>query len=226
MANVTILGLLETNTGDQIPLRVDSTAEGTEATITTDTNLTVTAQDIGDYKPGATVTGGFVSADNSISYAYILRQGVVAALLPVASPGVSSGVMPLCRPFTLQPGDKVRALALTATARNAAMYVYTNQGVGRIFTGTPSGSGTTNLTDLQTSNEIGNTLQGQTVVKAMLTSVDGQKLVSSSGAWVLNAQGQLAGSCASSNPAVQQPGFTSLSIPIALNYVAQVRTDA
>ena len=58
MANVTVVGYLRTNTGDQIPLRTDSVAEGTETTITTDANLTVTAQDIGTYKPGVTVMSG------------------------------------------------------------------------------------------------------------------------------------------------------------------------
>ena len=51
MANVTICGYLRTSGGDQIPLRTDSVAEGTETTITTDANLTVTAQDVGTYKP-------------------------------------------------------------------------------------------------------------------------------------------------------------------------------
>ena len=56
MANVTVVGYARTTGGDQIPLRVDSQAENAEFSLTTDTNLTVTAQDIGTYKPGATVT--------------------------------------------------------------------------------------------------------------------------------------------------------------------------
>ena len=77
MANVTIVGFLRTNTGDQIPLRTDSVAEGTETTITTDANLTTTAQDVGTYKPGVSVMSGEITAPNGIAYAYILRQGVV-----------------------------------------------------------------------------------------------------------------------------------------------------
>ena len=118
-------------------------------------------------------------------------------------------------------------LALTATARDAALCVYTAQGVARIFTGTPSGAGTTNLTDLQDSaNEIGDTLQGQTVMKAMFTSVDGSKIVSSGGAWIRNASGQLAGVVPASKPSVVEPMISNTSIPIALNWTASVVTNA
>ena len=64
MASVTIVGYLRTSGGDQIPLRTDSVAEGTETTITTDAALTVTAQDVGTYKPGTTVSSGEIVAPN------------------------------------------------------------------------------------------------------------------------------------------------------------------
>lgn len=227
MANVTVVGYARTTGGDQIPLRVDSQAEGTEFSLTTDTNLTVTAQDIGTYKPGATLTSIEVFAPNGISYAYILRQGVILAWASVNVAGVNNMEQNLCVPVNLRPGDTIRVLALTATARDAALCVYTSQGVARIFTGTPSGAGTTNLTDLQdSSNEIGDTLQGQTVMKAMFTSVDGSKIVSSGGAWIRNASGQLAGVVPASKPSVVEPMISDVMIPISLNWTASVVTNA
>jgi hypothetical protein len=227
MANVTVTGYARTMTGTQIPLRVDSQAEGAEFSLTTDTNLTTTAQDIGTYMPGATVTSLEVFAPNGISYAYILRQGVILAWGSVNVAGVNNQELALCRPVQLRPGDTVRVLALAAASRNAALCVYTNAGMSRIFVGTPSGSGTTALNDLQdSSNGIGDTLQGQVIVKAMFTSVDGSKIVSSGGAWVRNASGQLAGSIPSSNPIKVEPMISSCSIPISLNWVASVVTNA
>ena len=226
MANVTVVGYLRTNTGDQIPLRTDSVAEGTETTITTDSNLTVVAQSIGNYKPGTTVASGEIMAPNGVAYAYILRQGLVLSVLVPNSAGVSNSEAQLSQPVVLRPGDEVRVLCLTATARNSSLLVHTSQGNSRIFTGTPSGAGTTALLDITDNNEIGDTLQGQTIVNACFISVDGSKIVSSSGAWIRNASGQLAGSVPSSNPQKVEPMWSSVSIPIALNFTASMVTNA
>lgn len=227
MANVTVTGYARTMSGTQIPLRVDSQAEGTEFSLTTDTNLTTTAQDIGTYMPAATVTSLEIFAPNGISYAYILRQGVILAWGSVNVAGVNNQELMLCQPVQLRPGDTVRCLALAAASRNAALCVYTSSGMSRIFVGTPSGAGTTNLNDLQdSSNSIGDTLQGQVIVKAMFTSVDGSKIVSSGGAWIRNASGQLAGSIPASNPIKVEPMISNCAIPISLNWNATVVTNA
>lgn len=227
MANVTICGYLRTNTGDQIPLRTDSIAEGTESTVTTDANLTTTAQDVGTYKPGATVMSGeIVTSGSGIAYAYILRQGVVLSVMIPNSPGVSNREAMLSVPVVLRPGDQVRVLALTATARTASLLVHTNASNSRIFTGTPSGAGTTQLLDITDSNSIGDTLQGQTIVNAVLVTVDGGKIVSSGGAWIRNASGQLAAAIPASNPQAVEPMWSSVFVPIALNYTASVVTSS
>ena len=226
MANVTIVGYLRTNTGDQIPLRTDSVAEGTETTITTDSNLTVTAQSVGTYKPGTTIMSGEIMAPNGVAYAYILRQGLVLSVLVPNVSGVSNSEAMLSQSVVLRPGDEVRVLALTASARNASLLVHTSAGNSRIFTGTPSGAGTTSLLDITDSNDIGDTLQGQTIVQACLITIDGSKIVSSSGCWIRNASGQLAGAVPSSNPAKVEPMWSSVNIPIALNFTASVVTSS
>lgn len=226
MANVTIVGYLRTNTGDQIPLRTDSVAEGTETTITTDSNLTVTSQSVGTYKPGTTIMSGEIMAPNGVAYAYILRQGLVLSVLVPNVAGVSNSEAMLSQSVVLRPGDEVRVLALTASARNTSLLVHTSAGNSRIFTGTPSGAGTTSLLDITDSNDIGDTLQGQTIVNACLITIDGSKIVSSSGCWIRNASGQLAGAVPSSNPAKVEPMWSSVNIPIALNFTASVVTSS
>ena len=227
MANTSVVGYARTTGGDQIPLRVEAQAEGTEFSLTTDVNLTVTAQDVGTYKPGSTITSIEVFGVNNINYCYVLRQGVILAWGSVNVAGVNNQELSLCAPVTLRPGDTIRVLTLAAASRNAALCVYTSSGVARIFTGTPSGAGTTNLTDLQdSSNNIGDTLQGQTIVKAMFITVDGSKIVSSGGAWIRNASGQLAGVVPASNPIKVEPMISNVLIPIALNFTASVVTNA
>ena len=226
MANVTVSGYLRTPSGDQIPLRNDGQAEGTAFTLTTDTNLTTTAQNIGNYKPGATVVSGEIFAPNGVSYAYILRQGIIVGWMIPNKNGVSNREQPMSMPVVLRPGDTLRVLVIAAASRNAALLVKTSAGMSRIFVGTPSGAATTNLLDLQDSTSIGDTLQGQTIVQAAFLSVDGSKIVSSGGAWIRNASGQLAGSVPASNPTAVEPMISSVSIPIELNWTATVVTNA
>jgi hypothetical protein len=110
MTTQVVLGSLKMAGGGEIPLRNDSlTDSSTSAEIQTDAAFTVTAQSIGDYAPGSTITSAIVSSKTHIAWAYIVRQGLVATLIPVLSRTGQSGPgsLPLCIPFTLQPGDKV-----------------------------------------------------------------------------------------------------------------------
>ena len=55
MATNTVTGNLICSDGTNIPLKAEL-AEGTESDLTTDTVYTVSAQNVGDYAPGKTVT--------------------------------------------------------------------------------------------------------------------------------------------------------------------------
>ena len=224
MATNTVNGSLTCSDGTNIPLKLDI-AEGTEASLTTDTAYTVTAQNIGDYALGKVVTSGLVTSDNGIAYAYILRQGLVAALVPVGLKGVAFQASPLCAPFRLQAGDILRVLNSTAASRYAALCYYTNRGTSRIAYATASGAATNSLVDRQPGNSIGDTIQGQTIIKAMSTSVDGAK-IETNGAFVVNAKGNVVGAVPMVNPASQQPVFQSYNIPVELNFQAQFLTNA
>ena len=224
MATNTVNGILVCSDGTNIPLKAEL-AEGTESDLTTDTTYTVSAQNIGDYGMGKTITSGLVTCDNGVAYAYILRQGLVAAIVPVACKGISSPTPALCAPFTLQAGDKLRCMHNTAAAREGALCYYTAQGVSRIAVVTPSGGATNELVDLQTSNSIGDTVQGQTIVKAFFTSVDGAK-IETPGAVVVDALGNVVGSVSASDPSKFQAGFNDCRIPVNLNFKAQYLTNA
>jgi len=225
MATNTVTGNLVCSDGTNIPLKKEL-VEGTQTNLTTDTAYTVTAAEVGDFAPGKTVIGGLVSCDNGVGFAYILSQGLVAAIIPWSVKGaVTDGQPALCQPYTLKAGDIVRCMNNTAADREAAVAVYTARGVSRIFTVTAS-SGTTNeLVDLQTGNSIGDTLQGDRITKWYGTSVDGNK-IETQGFYVVDALGNVIGSCSATNPIVQQPAFSFASVPIQLNYKFQYLTNA
>jgi len=225
MATNTVVGNLICSDGTNIPLKLDL-VEGTETNLTTDTAYTVTAANVGDFAPGKTVVGGLVSCDTGVGYSFILSQGLVAAIIPWSIKGaVSDGQPALCQPYTLKAGDIVRCMSQTAADRGASAGVYTASGVSRIFHVTPSGGATNELVDLQTGNSIGDTLQGDRITKWFGTSVDGA-IIETQGFYVVDALGNVIGSCSATDPATQQPAFAFASVPIQLNYKFQFLTNA
>jgi len=224
MATNTVNGVLVCSDGTNIPLKKEI-AEGTEVDLTTNVVYTVSAINVGDYAPGKVVTAGLVTADNGISYAYILSQGLVAAIIPVGLKGITASTPALHAPYRLRAGDKVRVLTLTASARNASLCYYTNRGVSRIATVLVSGGATNELLDLQTSNSVGDTVFGQTIISAFFTTIDGSK-IEDQGASVVDALGNVVGSVSATDPAKFQPIASPVKSTIALNYVAQFLTNA
>ena len=79
---------------------------------------------------------------------------------------------------------------------------------------------------MQTSNSIGDTLQGQTIVKAFGSSIDGSK-IETMGFYVVDALGNVVGAVPASDPSDNAPIFSmSYNIPVALNFKAQFLTNA
>jgi len=227
MANVNVSGIITCSDGTIIPLEA-TLAEGTESNLTTNTDYTVSASNVGDYAPGKVITHAYIQADHDISYAYILRQGLIATVLPVGVKGLAgSAPLPLCAPFQLQPGDIVRALAVTAASRASAICVYTNQGVYRIFD-VASASGNVEPVDLQTNNSVGDTLQGQVIIKAFCSagSLGNTELIDGGGCLMLNEKGMPVGAVPANSPANQNVYWSDVSIPVALNYVWRITSSA
>jgi len=114
MTTQNVYGTLVCSDGSEIPLSASLTDAAAAAAVGTESAFTVTAQNVGDYAPGKTLTAAIVTAKTFIGFAYIIRQGLVAAVLPIGSrtaggSGNASGDLPLNSPLTLQPGDKVLA---------------------------------------------------------------------------------------------------------------------
>ena len=224
MATNTVTGVLYATDGTNIPLKGEL-AEGTESDLSTDSAYTVSSQNAGDYAQGKVITSGLITSDNGIAFAYVLSQGLVAAIIPVGIKGVTAFTPALCAPYRLKAGDKVRVMNNTAADREGALCVYTAQGTSRIFTVTPSGSGTSELVDLQTGNSIGSTLENQRIVKAFFTTVDGSK-IESQGAYVVDSLGNVVGSVSATDPSKYQPLFSSCAIPVNLNFQAEYVLNA
>jgi hypothetical protein len=110
MTTQVTVGTLCMSDNTEIPLGPTTATDATTTEMQSDPAFTVTAQSVGDYAPGKTITGAIITAKTHCGYAYILRQGLVAALLPIGSRtagGTGANPLNLCKPFTLQPGDKV-----------------------------------------------------------------------------------------------------------------------
>jgi len=226
MANVTVHSTLMLNTGELVDLSA-TLAEGTESELTVGTTYAVSAVSLGQFADGKTITQIIMppTAPNGIAYAYIDRRGEIATCLPVGidgqrfAPGGNLG-------FRLQAGDTLRVLCNTAANRTFAYSVITNAGVHAIFTGTPSGSGNTDLTHIKSGQGVGTSLVGQGIVSHYATSVDGSKL-SSGGVLILNDKGLPVGGCMATNPIAQQVQPNSAGgAMIGLNFVGRVTTNA
>jgi len=226
MATNTVSGFLNCSDGTSIPLKAEL-AEGTESNLTVNSTYAVASGvNIGDYASGKTIVSGNVMSANGISYCYVLRQGLIAAIIPVNIEGVmTNGNTPLWNSLTLQAGDVVRCMNNTAADRECAVSLITAAGTNRIFVATPSGAATNLLLDLQTGNGLGATLQNEKIVRAFGTSVDGA-LVDGGGAVAVNEVGQVVGVVPLSDPSESQPMTSDVSIPVALNYAWQVVTTA
>ena len=225
MANVTVKALLQLSDGKTVDMESTLT-EGTEGELQTSTRYSATAVSIGNFADGLTITKILIppSAENQTSYAYIDRRGSIAYVLPVGKQGIYQQQYP-CN-FTLQAGDSIRVLCNTASNRTFAYSVMTSTGVNAIFSGTPSGSGNTDLTHIKSGQTLGQSLTGQSIVAQFATSIDGSKL-STQGVVILNEQGLPFGACGATDPA-DNPVMMQMGVnyPVGLNFLARVTTSS
>jgi hypothetical protein len=112
------------------------------------------------------------------------------------------------------------------TNTNITVQCYTNQGQYRIFNidATDHASTYAELTDLVTGNSLGDSLQGQVIVKAM--GIVENFCISPGGIVFIDAQNNVLGTVQPSNPETQQPEWQSVYIPVALNYSVKALTSA
>jgi hypothetical protein len=106
-----------------------------------------------------------------------------------------------------------------------AVMVTTATGVNRIFAAdvTDSGSSYGELTDVITGNSLGDSLQGQTIVKAMGSC---ENFILSPGVVFVDNQNNIVGTVGAGQPEQAQPQWQTVNIPVELNYTCKVLTSA
>ena len=101
----------------------------------------------------------------------------------------------------------------------------TNRGQSRIFaldvTDSTSSYGT--LVDVITGNDLGDSLQGQTIVKAMAVC---ENFVYSPGIVFVDNQNNVIGSVGAESPELLPPTWQNVNIPVQLNYNVKALTQA
>ena len=157
-----------------------------------------------------------------------ISTGTIINIFPVGVFGaVSESRIELCSAVQLQAGDSVEVMTLQAASRLNCFAVYTNRGNYHVFAITSSGSAQEAVSVL-TNRGIGETLQGQTVIKAYCTAnADGVLLApSGGGVYVLDDKNSIVGAVVATKPSAVQSMLDKCNIPIALNYQAQFITSA
>ena len=229
MANVQVTGSIRFSDGSSVPLLNAAMAEGTLTELQTDSGFTTVAQGLGSYAPGKTVVAGSVAAANNASYAYILRQGVILATIPVAAAGaVNHGQMPM-KNVMLMPGDTIQVMAVTAADREISVYAHCSDGTQQIFAVTPSGAATNTLTSVITGNGLGETLQGKTINEVYVngpSAANVAKISSAGGVVFLDAQGSPIGAAHATVVAAAQPMSVAFNTRVALNFALQCVTTS
>ncbi len=229
MANVQVNGSVRFTDGSSVPLLNSAMAEGTLTELQTDSGFTTIAQTLGSYAPGKTIAAAFVAAANNASYAYILRQGVILATIPVGATGaVNKGEMPMKR-VTLMPGDSVQVMCVTAADREISVYAHCTDGTQQIFAATPSGAATNTLTSVITGNGLGETLQGKTINELYVngpSAANVAKISSAGGVVFLNAQGSPIGAAHATSVANAQPMPIPFNTQVQLNFALQCVTTS
>ena len=212
------------NTGEQVNM-LTTVTDGTESEVKTSGVVSaaggVSAQSLGTFADGKVITQIIQppAAATKIIYAYISRRGEIAKVLPVVSGIVVSQPQPCA--FRLQAGDTLRVLTAASNTNRAAAYnVVTNQGVNAIFTVTPTGAATNQLTHILTGQTIGESLNGQSIAMHFFNSTDGAKYRGGS-ALILSDRGLPVGSCIATSQTDLQisPNMMGLC-GIALNFQA------
>lgn len=110
MSTQNVVGFAKTSTGG-VPLEATLTDGSDSQELTTDISYTITAQSLGTFKEGATLTHLQVQATTGICYAGILRNGQFIGLCQTMGSNALGGapqLMPvLPGPIQMQAGDQI-----------------------------------------------------------------------------------------------------------------------
>ena len=228
MAAVSVKAAFQLNTGEVVDC-ITTMTEGTAAELVLSTAYSVSAVSVGTYAEGKVITQILTppTAPNGIAWAYVNRRGSILCVLPVGVSGAISQPCPMPFQFTLQAGDTIQVMANTAADREFSYSCITTSGVHAIFSATPSGAASTALTHILSGQGLGASLTNQRIAVHWATSVDGAKLSSGQGLYILNDRGLPIGGTVATNPInLQVKGNSNGTAGIGLNFVANVTTTS
>lgn len=106
-----------------------------------------------------------------------------------------------------------------------AVMITTASGQNRIFAADVTDHASTygSLTDIITGNTLGDSLQGQTIVKAMGVC---ENTLLSPGVIFVDNNNNIIGSVGAGSPEQSQPQWQDVNIPVQLNYTCKALTSA
>jgi hypothetical protein len=101
---------------------------------------------------------------------------------------------------------------------------YTNTGQSRVFAVDSDDSTTVyaELVDVITGNDLGDSLQGQTITKVMAVC---ENFVYSPGIVFVDNQNNVIGTAGAESPELLPPTWQNVNIPVKLNYAVKVLTQ-
>jgi hypothetical protein len=229
MADVDSTGVLVSTRFHVIPLANTAQTEGSLEEIKSDANWTGTSQSAGEYGPTFgpyVVAAAKISAENQVSYAFIRSGGAIKAALPVSKTCRGGGPYPLPKPVNLAAGDQVVMVANTSSDREVSLSVCCASGRYAIFTVTPSGAAQNELIHCISGQSLGQTLQGETIISAFVSSEGSEEVISGAGVYVVDGSDRVVGSVAATDTIHEAAVFQSTRIPVLLNSRAICQTDA
>jgi len=110
MSTQSVQGFAKTSTGG-VPLQTTLTDGSDSQELTTDTTYTVTAQSLGTFKEGATLTHLQVQSTTGIAFCGVLRNGQYIAICQSmgsnALGGAPQSMVVLPGPVTMVAGDQI-----------------------------------------------------------------------------------------------------------------------
>jgi len=229
MADVDSTGVLVSTRFHVIPLGNTAQTEGSLEEIQTDSNWTGTSQSAGEY--GTTfgpymVAAAKISAENQVSYAFIRSGGAIKAMLPISKTCRAGGPFPLPKPVNLAAGDQVVMVANTSSDREVALSVCCASGRYAGFAITPSGAAQNELVHVISGQSLGQTLEGETIIAAFVSSEGSEEIISGSGVFIVDGSDRVVGSVAATDTIHDAAVFQPTRIPVLLNTRAIVQTDA
>ena len=224
---------LQTQSGRALTLYNADLDDSAEEEVTSGGNglNVVSGVSLGLYGTGEVVTHAICVGSDAMGYAYIENpDGSIAMPVSISSDaGINAGLVALHRPIRISSGMTFKARSLATNSLVVCLSTICASGRADIFTATASDGNTSNFSSLKSSQDVGKTLVGQTIIKAMpITQVGlntGESGGSSSCA-LLDAQGATKAVWAQQNTQVTQPVWQQFNVRVAQNDKAQITYDA